>query len=107
MWSINAGANPKLTISAKESSCFPKSEPDLSKRATNPSKKSNTAARSTSKAAKEKFPVAEKATEAAPTAKFKRVIKFGICLTIYLKSIYNLLLRTYKNKVKYIPANKF
>ena len=38
------GNTPKVTQSAKESNCFPNSEPPFSHRASNPSKKSNTAA---------------------------------------------------------------
>lgn len=75
---IIAGATPKLTISAKESSCTPNSERALSRRATQPSNKSKIAARIINQAAKYSFePINTTVIAVHPKARLISVIAFG------------------------------
>ena len=79
---IMAGAIPKLTTSASESSSFPISEYALRSRAEKPSKKSKIIAASISQEAVTISPSEAKSIEINPAARFREVMKFGICLIL-------------------------
>ena len=74
-----AGARPKVISSAKESICTPNGEETPKRRATIPSKKSNTAPSTMKSIAYSNFP--EKAITHAtqPEKRLQQVIAFGIC----------------------------
>ena len=79
---IMAGATPKLTASASESSSFPISEYALRIRAEKPSRKSKIIAARISHEAVTGSPLAVKIIEINPAARFREVMKFGICLIL-------------------------
>ena len=83
---IAAGATPKLTTSARESSSFPISEYAFSSLAVNPSRKSKIMAASINQEAFARSPLNAKMTEMNPAARFSDVMKLGICLNIDLLS---------------------
>jgi hypothetical protein len=74
-----AGARPNVISSAKESICTPRGDDTLNKRATIPSKKSNTAPNTINSIALSNFP--EKAITQAthPEKRLQQVIVLGIC----------------------------
>jgi hypothetical protein len=78
-----AGATPKLTTSANESSSLPRGEDTPKRRAEKPSKKSNTAAINTQITTPKKF--SEKAIVRAmhPEKRFIMVNALGICFFIF------------------------
>lgn len=78
LYTIIPGTKPKETISAKESNCFPSSEDTFNKRATNPSKKSATAAVKINTIPKEWELFRKAKTAKQPQAKFVAVSKFGM-----------------------------
>ena len=82
LYRIIAGATPKLTISANESSSLPMSEYDFKARAVKPSKKSNVIAAIISHEAIARFPLMAKIIAVKPEARFRQVIVLGMCLFI-------------------------
>mgnify|MGYP001093111979 CR=1 FL=1 len=76
----NAGATPKLTMSARLSSSFPISEYAFSILAEKPSRKSKIIAASISQDAVERSPFEARITAIKPEIRFNEVMKFGICL---------------------------
>lgn len=77
---MNAGATPKLTTSARESSSFPISEYDFSNLAENPSKKSKIMAATINHEAVKRLPFAAKIIAINPDTRLSDVMRFGICL---------------------------
>lgn len=75
---IIPGTKPKDTISAKESSCLPNSDWTFSNLATNPSKKSATAATKIKIMPKRNASLKKDNTAKQPQKRFKAVIEFGI-----------------------------
>jgi len=73
------GANPKLMISANESSSLPMGEYAFSIRAANPSQKSNMAEQPISIEAVIKYPSKAIRVAILPENRFKQVIVLGIC----------------------------
>ena len=77
--STAAGASPEVMTSANESSCTPIAEDECNRRATKPSKKSNTIPATISQKASVKSLYISAATTANdPQSRFMRVNKFGI-----------------------------
>ena len=76
------GATPEVTISARESNCFPNSLFTFNIRAANPSKKSKKIPINTNKAAICKLFKEAAKTATTPQNRFSSVIKFGICFLI-------------------------
>ena len=76
---MRAGATPKLTTSARESSSFPMSEYEFSNLAEKPSKKSKIMAATINHEAVKRLPFAAKTIAINPDARLSDVIKFGIC----------------------------
>ena len=79
---IKAGATPKVTTSAKESSSLPMGDCTFSNRATMPSKKSNTAPRNMNAAARSRFIFMACQVAKAPQVRLDNVIVFGMCFFI-------------------------
>ena len=78
-YSIVPGTTPKVTMSAKESSCLPISDCILSNRATKPSRKSNTNA-ATTRMIPNSFSSFKKAIIALqPQSKLREVMALGMC----------------------------
>src|SRR6202008_2334077 len=71
------GTNPKLTISASESNCLPKSVNVLVKRAAKPSKKSATNDRRVQMGTSSKSPLNTNTTARHPANRFISVSKLG------------------------------
>ncbi|MPM76239.1 hypothetical protein SDC9_123236 [bioreactor metagenome] len=78
----DAGATPKLTMSAKESNSTPILEETPSDRAVHPSKKSKAAASMTHMTTAEKFPLNAMTMAIQPENRFSKVIILGICFFI-------------------------
>ncbi len=75
----SAGASPNDTMSASESSCKPIGDAEPSKRAANPSKKSHTAAATTSQNAVVKSPEVSSTIAAHdPHSRLPNVSRFGM-----------------------------
>jgi len=74
---MEAGATPKLTTSANESSSFPIAEYAFNQQAANPSKKSKTAAARMKYAAISNMLLNDMTTDKQPQNRFKHVNKFG------------------------------
>jgi hypothetical protein len=74
-----AGAAPKLTASARESSSFPISEYAFSNLAEKPSRKSKIIAARMSHEAVTISPLTAKSIEINPAARFRQVMRFGMC----------------------------
>tara|TARA_B110000285_G_scaffold231382_1_gene299997 strand:- start:7589 stop:8134 length:546 start_codon:yes stop_codon:yes gene_type:complete len=74
---ITPGTTPKVTMSAKESNCFPSSPFVLNKRAEKPSRKSKNAPAKTHIAAANKCPVTAKIIARIPEIKLKEVNRFA------------------------------
>lgn len=76
---IRAGATPKLITSARESSSLPISEYAFSSLAELPSRKSNIIAANISQDDMRRFPSRAYSIAINPAARFRIVIKLGIC----------------------------
>jgi hypothetical protein len=74
---IEAGATPKLTTSAKESSSFPIAEYAFSQRAAKPSKKSKTEATRMKYAAISNLSLNAQTIDKQPQNRFRHVIVLG------------------------------
>ena len=74
---ITPGATPNVTMSAKESNCFPNSPEVLNIRAKKPSRKSKIAPKNIEKTAKWIFPVSDKIIAKTPEIKFAEVNKLA------------------------------
>ena len=79
---INAGAIPKLTASARESSSFPMSEYAFRRRAEKPSNQSKIIAAMISHDAVTTSPLTAKTSDMKPAARLRHVMKFGICFIL-------------------------
>jgi len=77
-----AGATPKLTISASESSSFPISDLTCNRRAVIPSKKSKTIPTRIRIAAAVNSPYIARKIASVPEITFIQVIRLGICFLI-------------------------
>ena len=82
LYMTRAGNKPKLITSASESSSLPMGEDTLSKRATNPSKKSNTQAAHTKYAAGTPRSSNKKTMPKHPQIRLQQVRKLGRCRII-------------------------
>jgi len=82
-YKIIAGATPKLTTSARESSSLPISEYAFRSLAESPSRKSKIIATSMSQEAFTISPLRVKTMDMNPAVRLSDVMKFGICLIIY------------------------
>ena len=74
-----AGATPKVTTSASESSSFPSAPETPKRRAMNPSKKSKTAPRTMKSSAMVSAPLMAKWMAMQPQMRLQLVIELGIC----------------------------
>ena len=74
-----AGATPKVTTSASESSSFPSAPETPKRRAMNPSKKSKTAPRTMNSSAMASAPLMAKWMAMQPQMRLQDVMELGIC----------------------------
>ena len=79
---IVAGATPKVTSSAKESSSFPMGDDTFNRRADIPSKKSNTAPITIQQSANLASPMKANVVAIHPEMRLQQVILLGICFLI-------------------------